>query len=66
MNSENFWYIFFLLVITMSVNSGQNVWTDMLLDIQQRAAFWLKQIHKRTDVTGDAFQQMFLRAVNNR
>lgn len=72
MNTENDWYIYFLLrllysiVITMSVNDGQNLWKDMLIDFQERAAFWLRKMHTRTDVADDKFQEMFLRAINNR
>lgn len=39
----------------MSANVSQNLWKEMLSDFQQREAFWLKQIHKRTDVADDKF-----------
>lgn len=64
----------------MSANGRrQNLWKDMLSDLQQRTAFWLKKIQERMNescdddtnkclfsVTDDKFQQMLFAAVNNR
>lgn len=58
--------LLFLLVIAMSQNRCQNLWKDMLLDLQKHGERWLKQIHQRVDVSNDEFLKMFLRAVNNR
>lgn len=33
----------------MSANGRQNLWKDMLLDLQDRTSFWLKKIYEQVN-----------------